>query len=45
MVMHVKEPLPSEYELIREGQIIFTYLHLAAAEELTNVLIKSDYPF
>jgi len=41
MVMHVKEPLPSEYELIREGQIIFTYLHLAAAEELTNVLIKS----
>jgi alanine dehydrogenase len=42
MVMHVKEPLPSEYELIREDQIIFTYLHLAAAEELTNVLIKSD---
>ena len=41
MVMHVKEPLPSEYELIREGQIVFTYLHLAAAEELTNVLIKS----
>ena len=41
MVMHVKEPLPSEYELIRENQIVFTYLHLAAAEELTNVLIKS----
>ena len=41
MVMHVKEPLPSEYELIREDQIVFTYLHLAAAEELTNVLIKS----
>jgi alanine dehydrogenase len=41
MVMHVKEPLPSEYELIREGQIIFTYLHLAALEELTHVLIKS----
>jgi len=41
MVMHVKEPLPPEYELIREDQIIFTYLHLAAAEELTNVLIKS----
>jgi alanine dehydrogenase len=40
MVMHVKEPLPSEYELIREGQIIFTYLHLAALEELTNVLIQ-----
>ena len=41
MVMHVKEPLPPEYDLIREDQIIFTYLHLAAAEELTDVLIKS----
>ncbi len=41
MVMHVKEPLPSEYELIREGQIVFTYLHLAAAEALTQALIKS----
>ncbi len=41
MVMHVKEPLPPEYDLIREGQIVFTYLHLAAAEELTHVLIKS----
>ena len=26
MVMHVKEPLPSEYDMIREGQIVFTYL-------------------
>jgi alanine dehydrogenase len=41
MVMHVKEPLPAEYELIREDQIVFTYLHLAAAEELTRALIKS----
>ncbi len=41
MVMHVKEPLPAEYDLIRKDQIIFTYLHLAAAEELTNLLIKS----
>ena len=41
MVMHVKEPLPSEYELIKKDQIIFTYLHLAALEELTKVLIKS----
>jgi alanine dehydrogenase len=39
MVMHVKEPLPPEYDLIREKQIVFTYLHLAAAEELTRVLI------
>ena len=42
MVMHVKEPMPAEYELIRPDQIIFTYLHLAAAEELTNVLIRSN---
>ena len=41
MVMHVKEPLPPEYDLIRKDQIVFTYLHLAAAEELTRVLIKS----
>jgi alanine dehydrogenase len=41
MVMHVKEPLPAEYGLIRKDMIIFTYLHLAAAEELTHVLIKS----
>jgi alanine dehydrogenase len=41
MVMHVKEPMPPEYELIRENQMVFTYLHLAAAEELTRALIKS----
>jgi len=41
MVMHVKEPLPPEYDLIREDQIVFTYLHLAAAQELTHALIKS----
>ncbi|WP_028325096.1 alanine dehydrogenase [Desulfatirhabdium butyrativorans] len=41
MVMHVKEPLPSEYGLIRSGQIVFTYLHLAASEELTRALIAS----
>lgn len=40
MVMHVKEPQPSEYEFIREEQIIFTYLHLAADEKLTRALIK-----
>lgn len=41
MVMHVKEPQPSEYNMIREGQIIFTYLHLAADEQQTKALIKS----
>ncbi|HEX9667758.1 MAG TPA: alanine dehydrogenase [Thermodesulfobacteriota bacterium] len=40
MVMRVKEPQPSEYGLIREDQIIFTYLHLAVSEELTQTLIK-----
>lgn len=40
MVMHVKEPLPPEYDMIREDQIVFTYLHLAAAEELTQALIR-----
>ena len=41
MVMHVKEPQPSEYDLIREDQIVFTYLHLAADEQQTQGLIKS----
>lgn len=41
MVMHVKEPQPSEYDLIREGQIVFTYLHLAADEQQTKALIKA----
>lgn len=42
MVMHVKEPQPVEYEHIRKDQIIFTYLHLAAAEELTHALIQCE---
>ena len=41
MVMHVKEPQPSEYEMIREGQIVFTYLHLAADEQQTRALMKA----
>ncbi|MCP3942889.1 MAG: alanine dehydrogenase [Desulfobacteraceae bacterium] len=41
MVMHVKEPQPSEYELIRKDQIVFTYLHLAAAKGLTEALLKT----
>ena len=40
MVMHVKEPLPPEYELIRKDQIVFTYLHLAAERKLTRALMK-----
>ena len=41
MVMHVKEPQPSEYDMIRKDQIVFTYLHLAADEQQTNALIKA----
>lgn len=41
MVMHVKEPQPSEYDLIRKDQIVFTYLHLAADEQQTRALMKA----
>lgn len=40
MIMKVKEPLSQEYPLLREGQVLFTYLHLASAPELTKVLIE-----
>ncbi|KPJ74615.1 MAG: alanine dehydrogenase, partial [Deltaproteobacteria bacterium SG8_13] len=40
MVMHVKEPLPPEFDLIRKDQIVFTYLHLAADRKLTRVLMQ-----
>lgn len=40
MILKVKEPLPQEYELMREGQLLFTYLHLAASEELTRELLE-----
>ena len=41
LVVKVKEPLPSEYPLLRKGQILFTYLHLAATRPLTEMLMKS----
>ena len=41
MLIRVKEPLPSEYEFIKKGQIYFAYLHLAASKEVTHALIKS----
>jgi alanine dehydrogenase len=41
LIVKVKEPLPSEYGLIKSGQILFTYLHLAANQELTEALIAS----
>ena len=42
MVIKVKEPLPSEYQFLRKDLILYTYLHLAAARELTDELIKSE---
>jgi alanine dehydrogenase len=39
VVLKVKEPLPSEYRLLRKGQALFTYLHLAAGRELAGVLL------
>jgi alanine dehydrogenase len=41
LVVKVKEPLPSEYPLLRRNQLLFTYLHLAASRSLTDALLKS----
>jgi alanine dehydrogenase len=40
MIVKVKEPLPQEYPLLRRDQILFTYLHLAPAPELTRALLE-----
>jgi alanine dehydrogenase len=40
MIVKVKEPLPEEYELLKENQILYTYLHLAAEPKLTKVLCE-----
>lgn len=41
MIVKVKEPLEAEFPLLRKGQILFTYLHLAASKPLTEALLKS----
>ena len=41
MIVKVKEPLEAEFPLLRRGQILFTYLHLAASKSLTEALLKS----
>ena len=41
MIVKVKEPLPAEFSLLRSGQILFTYLHLAAGKLLTEALMKT----
>jgi len=40
MVLKVKEPIAAEYDLLHEGQVLFTYLHLAADPELTRTLTE-----
>jgi alanine dehydrogenase len=41
LVLKVKEPLADEYAFLHEGQVLFTYLHLAASVELTRALVDS----
>ncbi len=41
MIVKVKEPQPSEYGLLREGQIVFCYFHFAASKPLTRAMIRS----
>src|SRR5881227_3159512 len=41
LIVKVKEPLEAEFPLLRNGQILFTYLHLAASKPLTEALLKS----
>jgi Alanine dehydrogenase len=41
IIVKVKEPQKNEVDMIKENQIVYTYLHLAAAKELTEGLIKS----
>src|SRR5512143_1076033 len=40
LVLKLKQPLPQEYNLLREGQALFTYLHLAPNRELAEVLLR-----
>lgn len=41
MIVKVKEPIAAEYPLMRRGQILFTYLHLAASRECTDAIVRS----
>ncbi len=42
MIIKVKEPIASEYGLIKENQLLFTYFHFASSEELTHAMLKSN---
>lgn len=41
MIIKVKEPIESEYSLVKEGQLVFTYFHFACSKPLTEAMIKS----
>jgi len=41
LVLKVKEPVPEEYHRMRKGQVLFTYLHLAASRQATDALLES----
>ena len=41
LLLKVKEPMPAEYAMLRRGQILFTYLHLAASRACTEALLAS----
>jgi len=41
MIIKVKEPIESEYELIKENQLVYTYFHFASYEQLTHAMIKN----
>ena len=41
MIVKVKEPIEPEYELVRQGQLLFTYFHFACEKELTDAMLKS----
>jgi len=41
MIVKVKEPIEPEYELVRRGQLLFTYFHFACEKELTDAMLKS----
>jgi len=42
MIIKVKEPIASEYNLIKKDQLLFTYFHFASSEELTHAMIKQE---
>lgn len=41
IIVKVKEPLESEYSLVKENQVVFTYFHFASSQELTRAMVKS----